>query len=199
MDQVSLIPGSRSYELGVVLCSISSMSVCFFTGFMGVVSVAFSGKVCVWLLHWQSMKILMFWLLRSCQSLITNFGILERGWYVMISGNMGLYSRPWYIYVISVRLQHILHLVSLNQMQIQLRRRVLKRISMLGSNTFEKEAGEGLLRRLRDNRNERFRKGVRIWIVILLALILRYNNNGDVLDWDEITTGFLYVDIVVVL
>ncbi|KAF2533131.1 hypothetical protein F2Q70_00031766 [Brassica cretica] len=117
------------------------MSVCFCSGrmgFMGVVSVAFSEK-----------------------SLITIVGILERGRYEMISGNMGLYLRQW---------------------------RVLKLISMLGSNTLEKEDGEGLIRRLRDNRKERFREGVRIWIVIHLALIHCYNNNGEIFDWDETTT-----------
>ncbi|KAF3577458.1 hypothetical protein DY000_02032061 [Brassica cretica] len=126
--------------------------------------------------------------LQQRQSLITIVGILERGRYEMISGNMGLYLRQWYIYALSVRLQHLLHLVSLNQVQFQSRRRVLKLISMLGSNTLEKEDGEGLIRRLRDNRKERFLEGVRIWIVIHLALILCCNNNGEIFDWDETTT-----------
>lgn len=97
MDQVSFISGSRKqgfiYDLGVLLCSISFMSVCFCTGFMGlwVVSVAFSEKVCVWFLHWQLMELFMFWLFSSLQSLIAIVRILVRGWYEMISGNMGVY------------------------------------------------------------------------------------------------------------
>ncbi|KAF3555426.1 hypothetical protein F2Q69_00012199 [Brassica cretica] len=119
-----------------------------------------------------------------------------------------------------VRLQQLLHLVSLNQVQFQSRWRIsryVRRIQgiiwlrfflskngdmsstafnrlicTLGSNNSEKEDGGGLILRPRGNRKKMFGYGERIRIVVHLALILLYINDRDVIAWDEITTDILF-------
>ena len=97
---------------------------------MVVVSVVFSGKFCVWVLQWKFKGFLFSWWLSSLQSFLTYatiFGtdhILEHGRYGLISRNMWYYLILWQIYEISLRLQQLLHLVSLNQVQFQSRWRV---------------------------------------------------------------------------